>query len=258
MKHFKILLFTSIFSLLNLSFAEDIYLISNKNYCTLTPKENPTKEYLNSLNQVKEWQVYKDNSVINTNISLNKLAFNTDVCTNTIYLNEKDEGKFNADLLTNKKTSSHPYSITEVKDKASLDSTKKELLSWMYKINQSSVKPIISMKALSGFKHQSQTYDLIEAHSSIDFNNASKKGDFSVVVLYNSLTKEFIPIETWFFKDKQDTLKIINKIEGYLDIDNDGEYEFVIQSSYYEGSLSILYKVINSKAVKKRSCGCGV
>ena len=107
------------------------------------------------------------------------------------------------------------------------------------------------------FNHQ--IYELIEFSSSNDFNEYPKKGDFSFVVLLDKQNNHIIPVESWISsKTSQDILKIDNFVEGLIDIDNDGEYELMINSSYYEGSSSFLYKIINGKAIKKRSCGCGV
>lgn len=245
--------------LCQVSFAQEIYLISTSSMCALTAQKNPNKSYLNSLNQSKEWLSYKGSNKVEENIQLKPFAFNTDVCPQTIYINEKDEGRFkNADYLTNKTTSSTPYPIIEMKDKNNLSVIKNELLQWISSYNKSKTQELKYFKVFSGFKFQTKEMVLIEARSFTEFNEGSRKGEFSYVALYNQTTKEFIPVEVWFNKDSQETLKIENEVEGYLDIDNDGEYEFIIKSSYYEGSDSILYKIINSKAIQKRACGCGV
>lgn len=245
--------------LCQVSFAQEIYLISTSSMCALTAQKNPNKSYLNSLNQSKEWLSYKGTNKVEENIKLKPFAFNTDVCTQTIYINEQEETRFkNIDYLTNKKTSSTPYPIIEIKDKNNLSGIKNDLLQWISNSNKSKVQELKYLKVLSGFKFQLKEFVLIEARSFTEFNEGSRKGEFSYVVLYNQTTKEFIPVETWFNKDSQETLKVENEVEGYLDIDNDGEYEIMLKSSYYEGSDSILYKIVNSKAVQKRACGCGV
>lgn len=243
----------------NISFAEDIYVVSNTNYCVLTPTETPSRTYLNNLNNVKNWSSYQGSKQVSKNIRLNKFDFNLDVCPDTIFINEKDQEKYQGvDLFTNKQTLSDSSNIVEVTDKNTLEDTKKVIQKYIKKQSSQSFNKIEQFKLLSGFKYQQQSYYLVEATSSVEFEEPTKKGEFSFVALVNVDNKNIIPIETWFVNQTKESMRIINKIDGYIDIDNDGEYELVVRSSYYEGSSSILYKIVNNKAVQKRSCTCGL
>lgn len=254
----KFILFFITLSFFNISFAEDIFLISSSNSCVLVPPLKSNIAYLNSLNQTQNWTSYTGTGIIEKNITLHKFEVDENVCPNNIFLNEKDINNTKAsDYITNKRTSSQPYSIVEVKDKNIIENTKKDILSWISKENNSSLQSVQFLKILSGFKYQFKDYLLVEIRSFLDFEQSPRKGEFSYVVLYSPDTKGIISVEPWFNQKLNDRMKIDNQIEGFLDIDNDGEYELMIRSSYYEGSASLLYKIINSKAVQKRACGCG-
>lgn len=255
----KFLFLVFCFSISSSSFAQEVYVVSNSTYCVLTETGNPHQKYLNNLNQVKKWSSYQKGQLVANNITLNKFGFNLDVCPDTILLNEKDEEKYqDIDIFSNKKISNNQHKISKVTDIKTLSDTKKIVANYIYKNTHVLPEHISAFYVFSGFIYQNKNYQLVEASSSTDHEVPVTKKDFSVVLLVNLDTKEIIPVETWFASQDKDNMRIVNKIDGFLDIDNDSEYELIVRSSYYEGSSSILYKIINNKAVQKRSCGCGV
>lgn len=253
----KLLIAFNLGLLLNSSFAEDIFLISTKNSCVLTNSQSNNQNYIDKLNKSKNWFAYKDTQLISKKVNILPVSFDSQVCPDNINVNEKDMDKIKLfDYITTKQTPSAPKLIQHHNTELKTQSLLKDWIFNEYKINPLKIKHSKSFLDLE-FNHQ--IYELIEFSSSNDFNEYPKKGDFSFVVLLDKQNNHIIPVESWISsKTSQDILKIDNFVEGLIDIDNDGEYELMINSSYYEGSSSFLYKIINGKAIKKRSCGCGV